>query len=93
MKPFEVGKTYKTRCGDSVRVIAVDAIGDYPIIGLRLADGVEIPHTWTTGGAYNKYGHHGRFDLIPEKETRKFDADDNANGNRIACIPVTFEVP
>lgn len=113
MKPFEVGKTYKTDAGESVRILAVDAKGPYPIVGLRQSnDGDEYAETWKADGVYlGKVGN--RLNLIPEKDTRTVwlnvypdqcgdcvygyrnqgEANDCAGVNRIACIPVTFEMP
>lgn len=66
-KPFEVGKTYKTRFGHDARVICTDRKGsDYCIIAL-LDDGTETICSLTETGRYTKNTTH-QFDLIPEKE-------------------------
>lgn len=50
---IEVGKTYLTQNGHSVRIIATDRMGKYPIVGLLFErDGKETVQDWTAQGLY-----------------------------------------
>lgn len=67
--PFEVGKTYKTRRGDTARVVCIDKKsldGAYPILALIEGLAVEVPKTYTSSGRYVNSTDLGADDLIPE---------------------------
>lgn len=69
---FQVGKTYKTRNGDEVRIIATDRnTQDYPVVGLRrspdMFDG-EVPEVYTADGHFSVVYHPNEFDLVDTDE-------------------------
>ena len=51
---IKLGKTYKDKCGNDVRIICVDKRGEFPIVGIgsiNHCDKEEVM-TYTTGGTY-----------------------------------------
>lgn len=52
---LEVGKTYKTKCGHIVKILATDAVGDCPIIGQFLGCG--SMGLWYEDGRSDFYGN------------------------------------
>jgi len=55
MSKIEVGKTYLTQNGRSVRIIATDRMAEYPIVGLlHQNNSRESVDAWTAEGLYNK---------------------------------------
>ena len=52
MPNISMDKKYKTRDGKSVRIICVDAKGDWPIIGLIEIQEVESVAAWRADGLY-----------------------------------------
>ena len=59
---IERDKWYVMRNGEKVRVVCVDAPGEYPVIGID-KDGAL---TFTATGHFEKEGVNHRFDLISE---------------------------
>jgi hypothetical protein len=59
---FEVGKWYKRGNGDLIRVVCVDAPGDYPVIGV--CEGGS-PWTFTRSGQQTTMGLNSSHDLTP----------------------------
>lgn len=59
---FEVGKYYKRGDGELVRVVCVDAPGDYPVIGHFECGDVE---TYTAEGSVSAGANYPPADLIP----------------------------
>lgn len=49
---IEVGKKYKTRSGDPVRIYATDGLGDYPVHGAFFEGGWK-QLSWTAKGVFN----------------------------------------
>lgn len=70
-KPFEVGKTYKTRDGRDARVICIDRMGqDYPLVVLVMQpyEKAENALSYPVNGKWAKAGVDSPLDLIPDKE-------------------------
>ena len=65
---IDKNKNYVTRDGFDVRIIATDAKGRYPIVGLVDMDNAEYPRQWTEDGKadYRSYVNTN-YDLV-EKE-------------------------
>lgn len=63
---IEVGKFYKTRAGDKVRIYAVDAGGLYPIHAAILIIGEWVPYSYTAGGTLLSCGDLRDEDLMSE---------------------------
>ena len=62
---IELGKTYKTRSGNSTyKVVCVDAPGEYPVIAYDVADGVA--ETFNARGFVGVDENHCGLDLISE---------------------------
>jgi len=59
---FEVGKWYKYGSGDLIRVVCVDAPGDYPIIG-HDEEGAAV--SYTSEGLWYKGDSDSYLNLIP----------------------------
>jgi hypothetical protein len=56
---IEAGKTYKTKNGDTVRILLTDANNKtFPVVGLITykKDGGEGPMVWTSEGTFHAYG-------------------------------------
>lgn len=64
---IEMGKTYTTREGRPVRILCVDAEGDYPVVGMIGPNCLR----WKINGNYNYMGHNSLDDLIPAKTKRE----------------------
>ena len=56
MKKIEMGKTYKTRNGSSVRVLCIDAPGDFPVVVLIAGTYLD---RYTAGGVIKLEGKLG----------------------------------
>ena len=69
MGKLDLSKPLKTKDGRPVRIISREAKGTYPVIGLIMFDGEEVPKSYTEDGAYSAHGT-GSFDLenVPEPE-------------------------
>lgn len=53
MTQIDPTKRYQTRVGEPVRILCVDAPGDYPVIGyIDEGDGDAAPENWTASGRY-----------------------------------------
>lgn len=65
---IEVGKHYKTRNGDRVRIYALDAGGDFPIHGAILGKVTSAwqPCSWAAGGTHLPHGEIADNDLLEE---------------------------
>lgn len=67
--PFEIGKTYKTKDGGELTVVATFLTGSYPLLAVGRfgedAVGIRSPYRFTEAGEYTK-AVESRFNLIPE---------------------------
>ena len=63
MKKIEVGKTYKTRTGQEVRIYSVGGGGMYAIRGAVFYGEMECPTTWCKDGS-NVGGVVSAFDIV-----------------------------
>lgn len=65
---IELGKTYETRSGRTVRIVCVDAKNrDYPVVGLVMfEDGNETSQTFGSDGTYWIDRNNNAYDLIRE---------------------------
>ena len=68
---FEVGKPYKTRSGQDVRIYATDHGSGLPIAGAIKIDGDWVLHRWTESGRWTKNSmiDHGN-DLMQTKTVK-----------------------
>lgn len=67
--PITMDGKYKTASGDNVRILCVDAGGEYPVVGL--VEGAEGADCWTRDGLYTAAGQGGSgYDLVAVPETR-----------------------
>jgi len=58
---LEVNKIYKTKCGHLVKILATDAVGDFPVIGQFLECG--SMGLWYEDGRLDAYGN---FQMVEE---------------------------
>lgn len=60
---IDMNKKYRTREGNEVRILCVDAPGHNPVIGYIVLFGTAYPNSWSSGGRYRlrEESHH---DLI-----------------------------
>lgn len=64
---IEVGKFYKTRDGNKVRIYAMDGAGAFPIHGAVLSAGVWVFCSWSANGLHtNEEGDSMPRDLVSE---------------------------
>ncbi len=78
-KPFEVGKSYKDGLNRNIRIVAINALGMYPVVGLVTKCGQEEPETYTLSGSYAS-GTTSSKDLIPEKNEKTIFVNVYRNG-------------
>jgi len=65
IEEIEVRKTYPTRNGQSVRILATDLKGKYPIAGAILNQaGEEVLSEFQTNGRYRDYTYETAWDII-----------------------------
>lgn len=70
---FKVGVTYPTQNGRSVRIIATDRLGEYPIVGLLSENnGFKSVQSWNAEGLYHeaKPDHDLNLIIQPERKSR-----------------------
>lgn len=65
---IEMGKKYKTRSGQDVRIYAVDSGGIYPAHGAIKCDDVWCAYKWDEKGRFLLCDNAHEFDLIKTKE-------------------------
>lgn len=67
---WKVGETYWTRGSGlgrmEVRILATDATGHFPVIGLAECGGYEEPFAWKADGSYRRDGGTSSMDLTLE---------------------------
>lgn len=62
---IDVNKKYQTRDGFDVRILATDAKGTYPIVGLVDMDNAEYARHWTNEGKADFRGYvKTNYDLV-----------------------------
>ena len=70
-KVLDLTKPVQTRDGEPVRILATDAKGSYPVVGLVYESeaGEDEAEFWTAAGHYYAAGMESGFDLVnvPEK--------------------------
>lgn len=69
---IDINKRYKTRDGMAVRILATDAKGRFPIVGLVDVNNAEYAHQWQA---------NGRADLRPNVKTN-YDLVDEEGGEQ-----------
>ena len=65
MNPISLQGRYRTRSGDPVRILCVDAEGIQPVIGLHLGETTR----WSAAGVFGFSGKESVFDLIEVSPT------------------------
>ena len=71
MNQIDHTKCYQTLDGQPVRILCVDAPGDYPVIGY-IDDGVSDPEAWTASGKYfSDSNSPSPEDLVEVREKRR----------------------
>lgn len=65
---IEMGKKYKTRSGQDVRIYAVDGVGDKKVHGAIFDGEGFYSNDWYENGMLNDFGEQGDFDLVEAKE-------------------------
>lgn len=73
MSKIEVGKTYQTRDGKTVRILATDLKHNYPVVGAIMdGDGTEGVWYFTANGKFWRHFRNHDLDLIipPERKSR-----------------------
>ena len=78
---FEVGKTYKTRSGDSVTIYAYYPDQDRCYHGATCQRGVWIPRHWDKEGYWDFEKKETHLDIIPK--LREWDVSVSPTGNYI----------
>ena len=70
MKPLDLTKPMKTRCGFTVRIYAQDGESTYPIHGAASERDGWVSRSWADNGRH-QYLNEGALDLVnvPEKRT------------------------
>ena len=71
MSKIKVGKTYPTRNGHKVRILATDRKNCRPIVGLISANEAEEMYSWFEDGSYYPDSTESLYDLIisPERKS------------------------
>jgi hypothetical protein len=65
---IDISKTYTTRDGFAVRILATDAKGSYPVVGLVDLGDAEYCRQWTEEGkADYRRGVTSNYDLIEKQ--------------------------
>ena len=65
MTMIDINKRYTTRDGFDVRIIATDAKGRFPIVGLVDMENAEYAHHWTAEGKADPRPFvHSCYDLV-----------------------------
>ena len=74
---IKLGKTYKDKCGNDVRIICVDKRGEFPIVGIVSINprGKEEVMSYTSEGSYLVY-EDSPHDLIPPEDFRTYIIDE-----------------
>ena len=86
MPKIELNREYRTRDGRQVRILCVDAPGDYPVVGYFKRCGTA--QQWTGKGSLHS-GSETPLDLIPVPRTVKVDRWIVVN--RLGCpLPTTY---
>lgn len=73
MSKIKAGKTYPTRDGRTVRILATDFKHDYSVVGAILReDGTEVVQFFTANGNYYRHIENHNLDIIipPERKSR-----------------------
>ena len=70
---IDMNKTYKTRSGSPVRILCIDADGDFPVIAL--IDGKQIEAYYSAGAYALNFENHFK-DLIEVTPYDDFEIDD-----------------
>lgn len=66
--PITMDGKYKTVRGDNVRILCVDAGGDYPVVGL--IEGEDGAECWTHDGFFTAERQDSGYNLVQVPETR-----------------------
>lgn len=72
---FEIGQKWKDGAGGVAKIIAIDAVGAYPITCDYTQGDKRLKHSYTEKGVFDQYYVGGRYDLV---EMIGGDADANA---------------
>lgn len=78
MKKIKMGKKYRTRCGDPVRILATDLLSDTHTVvaACRDSSGDETVRFYTSTGSWNRNQEEHPFDLVEVKPYKDFKVDD-----------------
>lgn len=68
---IEMGKAYRTKRGEDVRIYATDCGGSFPVQGARHVNDQWEIESWTANGQYQIRLTAGAFDLIEVKPRHK----------------------
>ena len=74
---FAMDKKYRTRAGDEVEILKVDAKKARPVLGIiKHPDGVEYVESWPSDGKYHEDKVKSDYDLIEVRPYEDFKKDE-----------------